>query len=134
MKNKKELPDKDIENDYKNKIWESDANKCLSCSACTIYCPTCNCFDINDKIDINFKNGNRTRTQTSCQLKSFSEVAGGKCFRDSRLARFKHFVYHKISYFKKTHDKYMCVGCGRCLRVCPTKIDWVDTINKIKKE
>jgi ferredoxin len=28
----------------------------------------------------------------------------------------------------------MCVGCGRCLRVCPTKIDWVNTNNLLKKD
>ncbi len=129
IKNKRTLKNKDIEKDYQNKIWETDSEKCLSCTACTVYCPTCNCFNIEDLSDIGLKNGKRIRQQASCQLKSFSEVAGGKAFRDSRLSRFKHFVYHKISYFKKQHDCYMCVGCGRCLRVCPTKIDWVKTAN-----
>lgn len=132
-KNKKKLKNKNISQDYKNKIWEKDSKKCLSCAACTAWCPTCNCFDFLDKVNINLKDGKRIRTQSSCQLKSFSRVSGGKVFRNSRLARFKHFVYHKIDYFKKQHNRYMCVGCGRCLRACPTKIDWVETINKIKK-
>lgn len=132
-KNKKKLKNLDIEKNYQNKIWDSDANKCLSCSACTIYCPTCNCFDIKDNLNIDLKNGIRKRQQSSCQLKSFSQVAGGKSYRSSRLSRFKHFVYHKISYYKKIHNRPMCVGCGRCLRVCPTEIDWVETINKLPK-
>ncbi len=132
IKNSKELLDKNIDKHYKNRIWETDAEKCLSCSACTVYCPTCNCFDIKDDLNINLKDGIRKRSETSCQLQSFSRVSGNKVFRNSRLARFKHFVYHKISYFKKQHNKYMCVGCGRCLRVCPTKIDWVKTINLLK--
>src|SRR3989339_266920 len=73
-KNTKSLKSKDIDRNYKNKIWETDADKCLSCSACTIYCPTCNCFDIKDKLDINLKDGRRTRTEMSCQLKSFSRI------------------------------------------------------------
>ncbi len=132
IKNKKTLKNKNIQRHYRNKIWESDAEKCLSCSACTVYCPTCNCFDIKDKQDINLKDSKRTRSEASCQLQSFSKVAGGKIFRETRLSRFKHFVYHKISYFKKQYNMYMCVGCGRCLRVCPTHIDWVKTINLLQ--
>jgi sulfhydrogenase subunit beta (sulfur reductase) len=132
IKNFKSLKEKNIEGDYGNKIWETDADKCLSCAACTAYCPTCNCFDLKDVVEINLKDGKRIRTSASCQLKSFSEVAGGKVFRDTRLAKLKHFIYHKIVYYKKQHNKFMCVGCGRCLRVCPTRIDWVDTINLLK--
>jgi sulfhydrogenase subunit beta (sulfur reductase) len=133
-KNTKILEKNDIENHYKNKIWESDADNCLSCSACTIYCPTCNCYDIKDNLELNFKDGNRTRHEISCHLKSFTRVAGEKCYRDSRLSRFKHFVYHKIVYFRKRYKRPMCVGCARCLRVCPTKIDWVSTINLLQDE
>jgi sulfhydrogenase subunit beta (sulfur reductase) len=131
--NFKELDNKHIEKSYKNSVWESDIDKCLSCSACTLYCPTCNCFDIED-ITTRKLDGKRIRIPASCQLKSFSRVAGGKVFRDSRASRFKHFVYHKIVYYKNRFNRYMCVGCGRCLRVCPTKIDWVETINLLKDE
>ena len=132
--NSKALRNKEIERNYRNKIWESDAEKCLSCSACTVNCPTCNCFDIEDKLNIDLKSGERKKSQMSCQLKSFSRVAGGKIFRETRLGRFKHFVYHKIVYYRKKFGRYMCVGCGRCLRICPTKIDWVETINLLKDE
>jgi len=132
--NFKTLKNKDIEKDYNNSIWKTDADKCLSCGACTAYCPTCNCFDIKDITEINLKEGKRIRTSASCQLKSFSQVAGGKIFRDTRLAKLKHFIYHKIVYYRNQHKKYMCVGCGRCLRVCPTRIDWVNTINLLKDE
>jgi len=129
-KNKKVLKNKNIEKKYRNKAFEEDARKCLSCSACTAYCPTCNCFDFKDVSDFE-GNSKRIRRLSSCMLKNFSEVAGGKSYRDSRLSRFKHFIFHKLVYFKKQKGRYMCVGCGRCLRVCPTKIDWVNTLNKM---
>ncbi|MEM4330861.1 MAG: 4Fe-4S dicluster domain-containing protein, partial [Candidatus Pacearchaeota archaeon] len=132
QKNYLVLKNKEITKDYFNPLWKNDSEKCLSCTACTINCPTCNCFDIKDINDIEFSSGRRVRNQTSCLLKSFTEVAGGKCFRDSRIDRFKHFVYHKIVFFKKKFGRYMCVGCGRCLRSCPMKINWVETINNIK--
>lgn len=132
--NEKALDNKDIGKSYRNKIWESDVEKCLSCSACTVYCPTCNCFDIVDETKVGLDCGKRVRRPASCQLKSFSRVAGGKVFRELRASRFKHFVFHKIVYYKNRFGRYMCVGCGRCLRVCPTKIDWVDTINLLKEE
>ena len=132
IKNEKKLSNKNIEGNYENDIWKSLSKKCLSCTACTVNCPTCNCFDIKDKSNIDFKEGERYRQPASCQLKSFSSVAGGKVFRESRLARFKHFVYHKLVYFKKQNNKYMCTGCGRCLRVCPSNIDWVEAINILK--
>jgi ferredoxin len=127
--NFKKLNTRNIEKYYKDDFWDKDAKKCLSCTACTVYCPTCNCMDIKDTIDVSGKFGARIRHHMSCMIKSFSRIAGGKSFRDSRLSRFKHFVYHKISYFEKQRGRPMCVGCGRCLRVCPTKIDWVNTIN-----
>ena len=134
IKNSKALNRKDIEKYYRGDTFEEDVDKCLSCSACTVNCPTCNCFDIKDELEMDFDSGKRIRRPASCMLKSFSRVAGGKVFRESRESRFKHFVFHKIVYYKNKYGKYMCVGCGRCLRSCPTKIDWVATINKIKEE
>ena len=129
---KKYLEKKDYERFYYNPGWQELANKCLSCAACTILCPTCACFDVNDEFNLDLKSGKRTRQYASCQLKSFTKIAGNKVFRESRLDRYKHFVYHKILYFRQDFHENLCVGCGRCIRHCPKRIDWVELINKPK--
>jgi ferredoxin len=133
IKTKKKLINKDIMKHFHNRIWETPASKCVSCGACTILCPTCSCFDISDEVELNIGNGTRVKKETSCQLKSFTLVAGGKSFRENRVDRYKHFVYHKAAYFKERFNKYLCVGCGRCILGCPARIDWVETCNMLKE-
>ena len=45
--------------------------------------------------------------------------------------RFK--VLHKIQDFKKRFGYQMCVGCGRCDRICPEYISFSACINKVDK-
>ncbi len=124
---------KDLKKHFEDKIWKKEAEKCLSCSMCVNICPTCACFDINDEVELNLKNGKRDREADSCQLKSFTEVAGGHVFREERAARLRHFVLHKLQYFKDEYDINMCVGCGRCINVCPADISLVEINNKLGK-
>lgn len=117
---------------FDSKIWEKYAKDCLSCCACTITCPTCSCFSIDDDYDVIKEEGKRTRTWTSCQNPDYSKVAGGYVFRRERAARAKHRVYCKLKYFKENFGVYSCVGCGRCLNNCPTSMDFTEVINNLK--
>ena len=83
---RKVLKNKNIENHYQNKIWESDSNKCLSCSACTVYCPTCNCFDIRDNLAIT-KNSElkpKNRTKTDCKRNKINHKTITKSMKQNR--------------------------------------------------
>ena len=124
---------KDLKKYFEDPLWKKEAERCLSCGQCTNICPTCTCFDIQDEVGLNLKEGKRNRESDSCQLKSFTEVAGGHVFREARAARLRHFVLHKLQYFKDKSDINMCVGCGRCITICPAKIDLVDISNKLGK-
>lgn len=131
--NTNRLKKKDLGPLYENKDWEKGAKLCLSCGACNLMCPTCYCFNMYDDVSLaDLSNGTRKRTWGACQLKSFTRVAGDHIFRDERLDRFKHRIYHQLHYFKERHGIHLCTGCGRCIRGCPKRIDFVDIANKMK--
>jgi ferredoxin len=126
------LDNKNIANQYNNPIWETDSKKCFSCTACNMLCPTCTCFDIKDIANADLKSGTKIKTMDSCHNRDFTKVAGNYVFRDKRVDRYKHRIYHKIAYFKERFNMYMCTGCGRCISQCPSKINWVEMCNKLK--
>ncbi len=129
---KKELK-KDIKDEhYESSVWQNATEDCLRCARCTNICPSCLCYDVMDETNLELKEGKRERTWDSCQLKGFTRVAGGFIFRDDRTARFRHRIFHKLKYFKDQFNKHMCVGCGRCIRHCPTGIDFVKIVNRLK--
>ncbi|MFH1286069.1 MAG: 4Fe-4S dicluster domain-containing protein [Candidatus Micrarchaeota archaeon] len=114
-----------------DKIFDKFAEPCLNCGSCTAVCPTCTCFDVEDEVDLTLKGGERRRTWDSCHFKSFTTVSGGHCFRESRGARLKQRVLHKLLYFNERFGKQMCVGCGRCITACLVGIDITKIANKI---
>ncbi|MHA1743362.1 MAG: 4Fe-4S dicluster domain-containing protein [Candidatus Heimdallarchaeota archaeon] len=134
LKFKKKFRLKDVESKlekfYDDERWKDVARNCISCAACTEVCPTCYCFEVKDYVDFD-GSGERVRHRSSCLLKSFSRVAGDFVFRKSRVDRIKQFVYHKLLYFKEKHGVQLCVGCGRCIDVCPTGIDFFKESERI---
>jgi|TARA_Y100000310_G_scaffold75476_1_gene71774 ferredoxin len=133
IKGSDRLKKKDISSLYDHADWEKGVKRCLSCAACNVLCPSCYCFDINDKVDVkDLSKGERCRTWAACQLRCFTRVAGEHVFRDKREERFKHRIYHQLQYFKEKHGVNLCTGCGRCIRGCPTRIDFVKIINEMK--
>ena len=133
-KTDKKLKIFDINPFYDKKYWESDAKKCVSCQRCTILCPTCFCFDLHDDMNLDLKSGSRNRLIDSCHSEDFTLVADGSIFRPERLQRYRHRVFHKLQYFKEKFDLPMCVGCGRCIEFCHSKIDFVEMVNNLVKE
>ena len=112
------------------KVWDDVAERCLSCSACTITCPSCGCFEVHDEVEFDISKGVRYRSWSSCQQKDFTKVAGGFVFRDERSSRLKHRIYHKLKFYKERFgEEHMCIGCGRCITNCVSGIDMVDIIN-----
>lgn len=107
---------------FDSPIWDEFGDRCLSCGACSMVCPTCYCFDVEDRLEPDQKSGVRVRTWDSCQFKEFAAVAHGQNFRESRASRVKYRYYHKQWGYLSKFERVLCVGCGRCARACPAGI------------
>ncbi len=117
-------------------IWEDLSQKCFSCGSCNTTCPTCYCFDVQDKWNLDQVSGVRERTWDGCLLEDFAQVSLGggatENFRERKAARFRHRVMRKTAYLNEKLDGPACVGCGRCSVNCvPDIADPVAIINRI---
>ena len=116
-----------LDSSFDSKYWDDIARRCLSCGACTYYCPTCHCFDINDE-----PGNKRVRTWDSCQFSDFTMHTSGHNPRTLKGQRLRNRYYHKFKYSKENLGRYLCVGCGRCIALCPAGLDITKAINEVK--
>jgi sulfhydrogenase subunit beta (sulfur reductase) len=103
---------------FNSPIWDELGERCLSCGACSMVCPTCYCFDVVDRLAPDQQTGTRERRWDSCQFGEFAAVAHGQNFRESRASRVKYRYYHKQWGYLSKFERVLCVGCGRCERAC----------------
>ncbi|MHA1304306.1 MAG: 4Fe-4S dicluster domain-containing protein [Candidatus Heimdallarchaeaceae archaeon] len=106
-----------------NELWDQFGEKCLSCGTCSLVCPTCNCFNVTDKILISAEEAVRERMLDSCTLPYYSVVAGDHDFRPDRTKRLKLYYTHKLKEYIGKWGQPACVGCGRCITYCPVGIN-----------
>jgi ferredoxin len=108
---------------FDHPVWEEKAKLCFSCGSCTQVCPTCYCFDVRDDVSWDLKGGSRARVWDGCQLLNFANVAGGHNFRKNVADRYRHRYYRKGAYVPaKIGGEIACIGCGRCITACVSKI------------
>ncbi len=114
-------------------VWEELGRRCIGCGKCALVCPTCFCFSTKYQFGQKKKSGQRIRQWDTCFYPDFSRVAGGHKFLDTIAKRIYFWYEHK---FVRIPDEYSipgCVGCGRCIEVCPVAIDLRITLKDLAK-
>jgi len=111
--------------------WDEVATRCLSCTNCTLVCPTCFCTSVEDASDLTGARAERWRRWDSCFTMDFSYIHGGSV-RASAKSRYRQWMTHKLATWIDQFGSSGCVGCGRCITWCPVGIDITEEVRAIR--
>jgi len=113
---------------FKSDYWRKVSFACIGCGICTYLCPTCHCFDLADE------GRRKLRCYDGCAFGDFTREASGVNPRLTKKERYRQRVFHKFDYFKKNFGENLCVGCARCIRHCPVKMDISEIVRNVSLE
>jgi sulfhydrogenase subunit beta (sulfur reductase) len=114
-----------------NPRWDDVAARCLSCTNCTMVCPTCFCHTAIDVQEIDGNMSRRVRQWDSCFSFEHAQIHGIN-FRPKIHDRYRQWLTHKLASWIDQFGTSGCVGCGRCITWCPVGIDLTEEVAAIR--
>lgn len=121
-----------VRDGYALDTWQQFMLTCVECGGCNFICDTCHCFLLADE-----KCGNqnqRLRLWDSCLYANYARVAGGANPNKLRAQRLRFRYTKKFDFFVDNLKMPACCGCGRCIEVCPGKIDIREVLKDLAKK
>jgi ferredoxin len=118
-----------LEKGFDHPAWERASENCLSCSTCAYVCPSCTCFDMNHEGSAWC--GSQCRSWDACTHAFFTRHASGHNPRSTKSDRYRQRVLHKFAFAEKDREEFRCVGCGRCITLCPAGVDIVEAVQTV---
>jgi ferredoxin len=117
---------------FNSAVWQEQMKTCVECGGCIFICDTCHCFLLSDEpVEGGAK---KVRNWDGCLLKNFSRVAGGANPLRMRYMRLRNRYLKKFDFFIANLGFQACCGCGRCIDVCPGKIDIRYILRRLNEE
>ncbi len=114
-------------------VWREEVEDCVECGGCNHICPACHCFILYERKGVKDAS-ERLKLWDSCQYPGFARVAGGANPRGKRFMRLRNRFIKKFVFFPEVLGSFGCTGCGRCIEVCPAKIDIREILKRLKNE
>ncbi|HKN06093.1 MAG TPA: 4Fe-4S dicluster domain-containing protein [Thermoplasmata archaeon] len=111
--------------------WEIVARRCLSCTNCTMACPTCFCSNQEEVPSLSVEKVERWRRWDSCFNLGHTEMHG-QAVRKTTMSRYRQWLTHKLATWQDQFGTSGCVGCGRCITWCPVGIDLTEEVAAIR--
>ncbi len=105
---------------------------CVECGGCNLVCDTCHCFLLSERKE--GKQHEKLKVWDSCLYANYARVAGGANPLRTRTQRLRNRFMKKFDFFMDNLGLPACCGCGRCIEVCPGKIDIREVLKDLDKK